>query len=46
MHINEAVKMQQNRQAIMMIQEKFSNKVDLVSPSRRFVRQGKRPALP
>lgn len=40
MHINEAVKMQQNRQAIMMIQEKFSNKVDLVSPSRRFVRQG------
>jgi hypothetical protein len=39
--INEAVRMQENRLAIMSLQEQFTDsKISFVAPSRRFIRQG------
>jgi hypothetical protein len=40
LHINEAIRAQQNRLNVISIEQQFSGKVGLVSPSRRFVRQG------
>jgi len=40
MHINEAVKKQAHRNEVVRIQELFGGSVDLVSPSRRFLKQG------
>lgn len=40
LHINEAIRSQQNRLNVIAIENQFSGKIDLVSPSRRFVKQG------
>jgi hypothetical protein len=40
LHINEAVRRQQNTEKVMHIQEQFSGSVEFVAPGRSFIRQG------